>query len=364
MLARGQFTAIRVAKYDAIAGKTDPSLASDGESFAPVEALRKIIGRVVNASAERVALIPSVSYGVAVALANITISAGQNVVAPAEEFPSNVYGWMDACREQGAELRLVPRPTDTQQPGKAWNERILEAIDRNTAVVALTPLHWTDGTWFDLPAAGERAREVGAAFLVDATQAVGAVPLDVAEVRPDLLICAGYKWCLGPKGAGFLVVGERFNEGCPIEKTWIGREGSEDFGRLVDYSEGYRGGARRFDAGEHHNPITVSMLSAGLQQVLEWGPENIQAYCGALAEQAEAALAETEYALAPAGERASHVFGIRVAEAARLPAIVAALKARNVHVSARGSALRVSPHIYNTPEDVATLVEALLETRG
>ncbi|MCZ6645125.1 MAG: aminotransferase class V-fold PLP-dependent enzyme, partial [SAR324 cluster bacterium] len=339
------------AAHEAIARKVNPSLASDAESFAPVEALREIVGRVVNASAERVALIPSVSYGVAVALANITIAAGQNVVAPAEEFPSNVYGWMDACREHGAELRLVPRPTDTQQPGKEWNERILEAIDKNTAVVALTPLHWTDGTWFDLPAVSERAREVGAAFLVDATQTVGAVPLDVAAFRPDFLICTGYKWCLGPKGAGFLVVGDRFMDGRPIEKTWIGREGSEDFGRLVNYSEHYRGGARRFDAGEHHNPITVSMLSAGLQQVLAWGPDNIQSYCVGLAEQAEAALAETEYALAPAGERASHLFGIHVAEVARLPAIVAALKARNVYVSPRGSAIRVSPHLYNTPED-------------
>ena len=81
----------------------------------------------------------------------------------------------------------------------------------------------------------------------------------------------------------------------------------------MNYSERYRGGARRFDAGEHYNPITVSMLSAGLQQVLAWGPDNIQSYCVGLAEQAEAALAETEYALAPAGERASHLFGIHVA---------------------------------------------------
>ncbi len=351
------------AGREAIARKVDPTLSSDAESFGPVEALREIVGRLVNAPAERVALVPSVSYGVAVALANITLERGQNVVVPGEEFPSNVYGWMDACNERGAELRIVPRPAEEAEPGKAWNTRILEAIDNKTAAVALTPLHWTDGTWFDLHAAGARARDVGAAFLVDGTQAVGAVPFDVEAVRPDLLICAGYKWCLGPKSAGFLVVGDRFLHGRPIEKTWIGRDGSENFGRLVDYRDGFRGGARRFDAGEHTNPISISMLTAGLGQVLEWGAANIQEYCSSLAAQAAEALADTEFALAAPEERAGHLFGIRGAEVERLPSIVEALRERRIHVSPRGSALRVSPHLYNTPEDLAALTEALLKTR-
>jgi selenocysteine lyase/cysteine desulfurase len=353
--------AVAIAAYRAIGRKVNPTLSPDSDSFAPVEALREKVGTLVNAPADRVAFIPSVSYGVAIAAANIPIYAGQNVVLPAEEFPSNVYSWMDACRENRAELRIVPRPEDAQRPGAEWNARIVEAIDGNTAVVALTPLHWTDGTWFDLEAAGARAREVGAAFLVDGSQAVGATPFDFQAVRPDLLVCAGYKWLLGPKAAGFLVAGERLLEGRPIELNWITRDGSEDLGRLVDYREGFRQGARRFDVGEHANPIAISMLTTALEQILAWGVENIREYCAPLADRAAEALRDSRYALAPPEERAPHLFGIRVPDAERLPRIVEALKARNVHVSRRGSALRVSPHVFNTEEDIAALAEALLE---
>ena len=292
------------------------------------------------------------------AVHNTPLRPGQNVVIPAEEFPSNVYGWMAACDRSGAELRLVDRPPEPA-PAAAWNSRILEAIDRHTAAVTLTDIHWTDGTPFDVDAIGRRAREVGALFVIDGTQSVGALPFDFDRLQPDLLVCAGYKWLLGPYQYGLIAVGDRLLDGEPFEHNWINRKDSDNFSNLSRYRKAYGAGARRFDAGERSNFILVAMLNEGLKQILDWGVPAIRDYCMALSGDLEAALADGPYVMAPAQDRSPHLFGIRVPDAARLPALLEDLRRREVHVSQRGTSLRVSPHVYNTPEDLGALVQAL-----
>ena len=133
------------------------------------------------------------------------------------------------------------------QRARKWNERVLEAIGDDTAIVALCQVHWTDGTLFDLEEVGTRCREVGAALVVDGTQSVGALPFDVGRIRPDALVCAGYKWLMGPYSIGAAYFGPRFDGGTPLEEAWLAREGSDDFPRLVDYTDTYRPGAARYE---------------------------------------------------------------------------------------------------------------------
>ena len=342
----------------AIRLKASPADITGADFFDPVETLRERFATLINTSASRIACIPAASYGVAVAVHNTPLRAGQNVVIPAEEFPSNVYGWMAACDRSGAELRLVGRP-DGPQSAPAWNTRVLEAIDRNTAAVTLTDIHWTDGTPFDVDAIGRRAREVGALFVIDGTQSVGALPFDFDRLQPDLLVCAGYKWLLGPYQYGVIAVGDRLLDGEPFEHNWINRKDSENFSNLSDYRREYGVGARRFDTGERSNFILVAMLNEGLKQILNWGVTSIQDHCTELSWDLEAALADSPYMIAPAEDRSPHLFGIRVPDAERLPALLEDLRRREVHVSQRGTSLRVSPHVYNNPDDAGALVEAL-----
>ena len=342
----------------AIRLKASPADITGADFFDPVETLRERFATLINTSASRIACIPAASYGVAVAVHNTSLGAGQNVVIPAEEFPSNVYGWMAACDRSGAELRLVDRP-DGPPSASAWSTRVLEAIDRNTAAVTLTDIHWTDGTPFDVDAIGRRAREVGALFVIDGTQSVGALPFDFDRLQPDLLVCAGYKWLLGPYQYGVIAVGDRLLDGEPFEHNWINRKDSENFSNLSDYRREYGVGARRFDTGERSNFILVAMLNEGLKQILNWGVTSIRDHCTELSGELEAALADSPYMMAPAKDRSSHLFGIRVPDAERLPALLEDLRRREVHVSQRGTSLRVSPHVYNTPDDVGALVEAL-----
>ena len=331
-----------------------------GEDFyAPGEELRALAGRLVNAPADAVCMTPAVSYGAAIVANAVPLRRGQNVVVPAEEFPSVVYIWRERCRAAGAEVRTVARPLDSARPGTRWTERMAEAIDRDTAAVALTAFHWTDGTRFGLEAIGARAREVGAAFIVDGTQSVGAVPFDFAALRPDALLCAGYKWLLGPYSLGITVLGERFLDAAPIEHNWIARKNSEDFANLVNYRDDYQPGARRFDVGERSNFALIPMLSESLRRLLAWGPQAVSEYCAGLGESLARQLEGTPYLIAPAEQRGPHLFGIRAPELALLPRIQEELQRRKLFVSLRGTAIRVSPHVYNTEADLAALAEAL-----
>ena len=259
-----QLRSVREAGEKALALKSHPWEVTSAEFFDEPEKSRELFARIVGGDADGVAIIPSVSYGMAVATANLRVQNDENIVILTEQFPSNVYPWRALSQRHGAKLVTVPRPADHD-----WTTALLEHMDEKTAVVAAPNCHWTDGSLVDLVRVGERAREVGASLVVDATQSLGAHPLDVNRVKPDFLISAAYKWLLGPYSLGFMYVDEAHREGNPIEQNWIVREGSEDFTRLVDYRDGYAPGARRYDVGERSNFILLPMANAAMQQVLD-----------------------------------------------------------------------------------------------
>ncbi len=351
--------AAETAGINGLRRKAVPAEITPVDFFEPAEELRRAFSRLIHTSPERIALVPAVSYGMGIATYNLPLTPEQNVVIPGEEFPSNVYPWLEQCKRTRATLRRVDRPRETHAPGTAWNARFLEAIDTNTAVVALSSVHWTDGTLFELEQIGQRAREVGALFIVDGTQSVGALPFDFEQVQPDLLVCAGYKWLLGPYQYGFAAVGDRLLNGEPFEQNWINRKDSQHFSALINYQSEYQPGARRFDTGERSNFIMIPMLLAALKQIDAWGVNNIQRYCAQLSTELGQALDGTPYTVASPHERAAHLFGIRIADAEQIPAILEALRQRQVYVSQRGASIRVSPHVYNTEADVVALAEAL-----
>jgi len=348
-----QLRAVRAVGEEAIARKSRPWEISPRDFFENSETARKLFAQLVGGDPEGVAIVPSVSYGMAVATANVPLKAGQNVVVLEEQFPSNVYPWRELAKRAGAEVVTVPRPA-----GYDWTSAVLERVDKRTAVVAVPNCHWTDGSVLDLVRTGERAREVGAALVVDATQSLGAHPLDVSEVRPDFLVSAAYKWLLGPYSLGFLYVGKGYREGLPIEHNWISREGSEDFARLVEYTDAYGPGARRYDVGERSNFVLLPMAIEALRQILAWGVENIATSLRELTARIEEEAEKLGVETVPASMRAGHMIGLRLGPEAPKDLAVR-LAEENVFVSVRGRNLRVSPHLYNTERDVERLFDSL-----
>jgi len=339
--------------------KVNPSSIGPEDFFAESGIVRERFARLVNASPERVALIPAASYGVATCANNIEVARGQNLVLTHEQFPGNVYAWRSLAQRTGADVRTVKPPTGAQR-GEQWNARILEAIDSSTAVVALGHVHWTDGTRFDLEAIGARARQVGAALIVDATQSVGALPFDVARLQPDALIVAAYKWLLGPYAIGCAYYGPRFDDARPLEETWIARKDSEAFSGLVDYEDDYQPGAIRFDVGERSNFALMPMLKESLGLLLEWTPERISAYIAELSAPLFGRAQELGYGVEAEEWRAQHLFGLRAPEHIDIERVKERCAKRGVSISQRGNAIRVSPQVYNRPEDVDALADALV----
>src|SRR6266508_1277171 len=243
--------------------------------------------------------------------------------------------------------------------GQTWAEAVLDALDERTAVVAVLAVHWTDGAMVDLGAVAARARAVGAAMVVDASQALGAMPLDLAAVQPDYLVSVGYKWLLGPFGLGYLYVAPQHRDGVPLEENWISRLGAQDFTRLVDYEDRYQPGARRFDVGQRSHFETTSMAIAALRQLLEWGVPRVavtlQRTTDRIEEEARAiGLTLTSH------DRGPHMLGIRLPAPAR-QRVAAVLAQANVFAGVRGASLRISPHLWTTDQDVGRLVAALTD---
>jgi selenocysteine lyase/cysteine desulfurase len=348
-----QLRSVREVGERAVARKSRPWKLTVSDFFEDSEKSRALFARLVGGDSDGVALIPSVSYGIAVAAANVTVQERQRILILEDQFPSNVYSWRELAKHSGAKLVTVSRPPDND-----WTSAVLDDLDEDTAVVAVPNCHWTDGSLLDLARIGERAKEAGAALVVDAIQSLGAHPLDVREVRPDFLVASAYKWLLGPYGIGFLYADEGWREGTPIEHNWINRRGSDDFSRLVGYQDAFQPGARRYDVGERSNFALLPMANEALRQILHWGVENVSATIGVLTALVEREAKDRGVEAIPAKMRARHMIGLKHGSGSPED-LAAQLAAQNVFVSVRGETVRVSPHLYNTEEDINRLFAAL-----
>jgi selenocysteine lyase/cysteine desulfurase len=347
-----QLRAAGEAASAALARRAQPWRIRSQDWFSEVEERRALFARLAGVDPEGVALVPATSYGLAVAAANLEARPGQRVLVLAEDYPSNWYTWRRFTQRTGATLVAVER-----QDGQSWGEAVLEALDERTAVVAVLAAHWTDGGAVDLAAVGARARQAGAALVVDASQALGATPLDPAAIRPDYLVTVGYKWLLGPFALGYLYVAEERRDGVPLEENWISRLGSEDFGALVDYQDRYQPGARRFDVGQRTHFETTPMAVAALRQLLDWEVPRIAATLGRITGRIQREVEAIGLPLT-SSDRVPHMLGIDLPDRAR-EAVAGALADAGVFAGVRGSSLRVSPHLWTTDQDIERLVGAL-----
>ncbi|MFY0688344.1 MAG: aminotransferase class V-fold PLP-dependent enzyme [Cyclobacteriaceae bacterium] len=332
-------------------GKRHPYRVQPDDFFRDNETLRSLFAKLIGCEEpDRIAMIPSVSYAMATIAGNLPKKKGKIVLA-GDQFPSNVYPW----NMKGYDLHFVSKPVDG-----LWTEAIRDAIDDTTSLVTLGVVHWTDGTRFDLKAIGEKAKSVDAAFVLDGTQAIGALPFNIENTGADALVCAGYKWLMGPYAYGLAYYGPIFGNGLPIEQNWINRKNAEDFAGLVNYRDEYEPGSRRFDVGERSNFIAVPMMIAALKQILKWNPESISDYCGSLFEAFLPPIEEMGFKLSsPPVERSKHLFGLQIPEQIALSKLMQDFKQSKVYVSVRGNVIRVSPNVYNDKKDINRFIRVL-----
>ncbi len=332
--------------------KRHPYQIQPEDFFHDAETIRLLFGQLINIpEPKRVVLIPSVSYGMANVVNNLHVPG--DILIPADQFPSNVYPWLK-LQEKGFRVCFIPKPEETN-----WSQAILEAINKQTRVLAISHVHWADGTLFELENMRRRLRDVGALLIVDGTQSVGALPFDCKKIQPDALICAGYKWLMGPYNVGMAYYGPYFDKGNPIEENWINRKNSADFSRLNEHCEDYHPGALRYEVGEHSNFIALPMLIESLKLIQKWSPERIQTYTQQLFEEPLHHLKEHGYSVNPPMQHAHHLFGLYPPKTVSIKALMDRFRERRIYVSNRGQCIRVSPHVYNDVRDVNRFTEIL-----
>ena len=336
-----------------LARKLQPWFIQDTDFFADTKRLRPLLAELIRGDTEGIAFVPSVSYALATAAANITLTKGQEILLLEDQFPSNVYVWRALAESTGAQLKTI-----TSTGNSTLSECLLNEIGPNTGLVACAHIRWTDGALIDVTAVGKQCREFGAAFVLDLTQSCGALDFNVAQVRPDFVTAAGYKWLLGPYATGFLYVAPEHRAGVPLERNWITRKGASNFARLVDYTDEFEAGAERFDMGERSNFALLPAFESAVNTLLEWGIENVERTLRIRNADLAQRLNAIGLFCPPDSERGPHYLCAKLPDSAPED-LTARLKAEGIFISRRGDRLRITQHLFTNEKDTDRLVERL-----
>lgn len=333
--------------------RATPFRLPDRDLFGTLTESRRLIAGLLSATPEEIALTVNTSFGLGVAARALPLRPRDVVLVSDREFPANVYPWL-RLRETGVEVELVP----TTAAGWPDEARILRRLeDPRVRALAVSLVQFSNGYRVDLAALSAATRRTGAYLVVDAIQAVGQVPVDLRRTPVDVLACGGQKWLLSPWGSGFVYVRrELIPELSPAVTGWMAFEGTDDLTRLTAYDDTLRADARRFEL------ITLPYqdfagMNASLGLVLELGVERIQAHLQRLHEPVLAWAEHTgAQVVSPLGEHGSGILCLapgEVGEAFRR------LKAARIICSLREGAIRLSPHGYNTVDEMERVCAVL-----
>ena len=325
--------------------------------FAKHERARAAAARLINAEAADIALIPSISYGVATAAKNVTIPRGTRVLVLENDHSSPVLEWQTRSQAQAFTIETVRQPDDGD-----WTSAVLAAIERSGAppvgLASISSVHWSDGGMIDLDKVRDALRRHGARFLIDATQGAGVLPLDVTRLDPDFVIFPTYKWLLGPYGRAFLYVAKRHQDGIPLEQTAFGRRNVRAENEVYFADLGYLPDARRFDMGERDHFISMEMASIGMEMMADWGASAVARRLAMLTARIADGARETGVNMPDPLLRAPHILSLGFRDG--MPqGLVEGLASEGIHVAARLGRLRISPHIFNDEADADRFVAAL-----
>jgi selenocysteine lyase/cysteine desulfurase len=340
----------------AVARKSRPWLIDQEFATGQYERARKAAAGLINADAEDVALISSVSYGVAAAAKIIPVPPGSRVIVLQDDHSSPVLEWMSRAGAGGFTVETVHSPSDHD-----WTSAVLSVIERPVAapiaIASISSVLWTDGGALDLDRIAPALRTCGAALLIDATHGAGVLELDVRKLGPDFVVFPAYKWLLGPYGRAFLYVAKRHQTGLPLEQTSAGRR-SVNSEKSVYFSDlSYVGNARRFDMGERDHFISLEMAALGIEQLERWGRSAISERLVVLTARLADGLRGNRVSFPDAAFRAPHILSLGFNDG--MPkGLIENLAAERIYVAPRLGRMRISPHVYNDEADIDRFIEA------
>ncbi len=335
--------------------RSAPHRMNDHDFFSELDQARALTARLLNVTAGEIALTFNTSYGLNLAARGLPLEPGDVVLASDREFPANVYPWMRLAN-RGVTLELAP-VTPEGWPDEAF--LVERMADPKVRVLAVSLVQFSNGYQVDLGRLSRRARETGTFLVVDAIQGLGAVPMDLQATPVDILSCGGQKWLLAPWGSGFVYVRKELIPVVePVVMGWMAFEGTDDFTRLTDYDPRLREDAKRYEmislpfqdfAG--YNTSLELLLEVGVPAIARHIVE-VQAPILAWAERRGIRITS------PVGAHGSGIVCVAVPEPADA---YRAIRAQGVVASVREGAIRLSPHLFNTVDEMEK-VTRMLET--
>lgn len=324
-------------------------------AFRTIAQTRERVARLTRAEEEEIGIGFNTSFGLNVAIQGLNLKSGENIILSDVEFPANVYPWLN-LRSEGVEIRFA-----RNEKGFTNLERVYELTDDRTRAIGLSWVQFFNGFRNDLTSLGEFCRNRGILSVIDGIQGVGVLSLDLKEVPIDFLSCGGQKWLLSPCGTGFFYCSKEAQHRLDTVFTgWLAVDWQMDFSSLLKYSLEPFEDMRRFEVGTYAYQ-DVCGFNAALGLLLEVGTESIEKQTlrltGMLLDYLKESPYEVRSALEPTRRSAIVSFSGKENEH-----LFERLREREIVVSLREGGIRVSPHFYNTEEEMGRLIETLKES--
>lgn len=341
------------AAIDALIRDRNPAKITTEDFFSETEQVKSHFANLIHADPKQIITIPSVSYGFSNVLANINPKKNGKALIFENAFPSGYFALKKWSEIHDNKLIIIKEKHDSLD----WNQAILNAIDDDTSILVMAHTHWVNGYVFDLEAIGKACVKHDVKLIVDGTQSVGMKAMDINTYHIDALICAGYKWLLGPYSLGLAYISSEFDNGQALEESWMNRINAKQFGSLSTYEAQYMPGAARYNVGEASNMILMPMLKKGLEQLIEWQPQKMEAYVEELVKPLVGYVEQSNFQMQE--NCAHHLKAIYLPSQIDMTQLIADLKSNSIFVSVRESAIRLSFNVFNDANNISALIEVL-----
>jgi selenocysteine lyase/cysteine desulfurase len=340
--------------HEAIEWKKFPQRIPDAAFFEVPNRVRARIAQLIGGKPEEVALTTGASTGMSAVAYGLKWEPGDEVITASGEFPIQYATWKPMEEREGIKVTVV-------KPDGAFYtaDDFIAALTPRTRLVSLSHVRFDNGAMIDAAKLAAACHAQGAMLLLDVSQSCGAVSMDVTEMGADFLVCAGYKWLLGPFGTGFFwAKHQHISQMRPGPFYWMAAEGVNNFADLAVAPPRPANAAKRWDAAETANYYDLAALEGGLELVLRAGVGTVAEHNHQLTDQLFARLPMDRCVAASPADRARRgpygCFQARSPE--KTKELYEKLRAANVITSLREGKIRVSPYLYNSERDIDRLV--------
>jgi len=323
------------------------------------ERLRKSLAHLIGAEPEEVILGNSASYGLHLIANGLGLRKGDEVIVMATDFPSDILPWLRLERDGVIVNQLRPRG-HVLEP-----DEILDHINTRVRVLCVTWVHSFSGWAVDLDALGSLCRDRGILLIVNASQAIGARPLDVKTTPVDAIVSVGFKWLCGPYGTGFCWLRrELLARLRPLQAYWLAMLSADDLAERVDVKLPGVIDHRAFDIFGTANFFNFVPWDAAIDYLSTCGITAIADYDQQMIQKLIDGLDRRRFVVSSpqSGSRRSTLLVLSDRAEHRNAALHQSLAAAGVHVALRTGQLRISPHLYNTDADIDRALTILHET--